>query len=202
VVCGGERGIRTLETALTAYTISNRAPSATRTALQVGSTSRIRTYDPSVNSRMLYRWAMVEWKRYLITQLASAIYECSSSLSGFLAESIEDYSLMLWFCSTAELWWNENVISHSNSYLRMLVLFVGSLADYKEDHSIIHLCNTLLCRWAMMFKETAWQRPTLTGAMPQLPSALKNLTSVFGMGTGVTSLPSLPDYYNYTDIHQ
>ena len=31
-----------------------------------------------------------------------------------------------------------------------------------------------------------WQRPTLTGGNPQLPSALKSLTSVFGMGTGVT----------------
>ena len=39
----------------------------------------------------------------------------------------------------------------------------------------------------------AWQRPTLTGTRPQLPSALESLTSVFGMGTGVTSLPSLPD---------
>ena len=40
----------------------------------------------------------------------------------------------------------------------------------------------------------AWQRPTLTGGDPQLPSALKSLTSVFGMGTGVASSPSLPDY--------
>ena len=40
----------------------------------------------------------------------------------------------------------------------------------------------------------AWQRPTLTGGDPQLPSALKSLTSVFGMGTGVTSSPSSPDY--------
>ena len=40
-----------------------------------------------------------------------------------------------------------------------------------------------------------WQRPTLTGGNPQLPSALKSLTSVFGMGTGVTSSPSLPDIY-------
>ncbi len=39
----------------------------------------------------------------------------------------------------------------------------------------------------------AWRRPTLTGARPQLPSALESLTSVFGMGTGVTSLPSSPD---------
>jgi hypothetical protein len=33
----------------------------------------------------------------------------------------------------------------------------------------------------------------LQGEIPQLPSALKSLTSVFGMGTGVTSSPSLPD---------
>ncbi len=45
--------------------------------------------------------------------------------------------------------------------------------------------------------ETAWQRPTLTGGNPQLPSALKSLTSVFGMGTGVTSSPSLPDYIHF-----
>src|SRR4051812_4545400 len=41
----------------------------------------------------------------------------------------------------------------------------------------------------------AWQRPTLTGVKPQLPSALRSLTSVFGMGTGVTFSPSLPDYF-------
>ncbi len=40
----------------------------------------------------------------------------------------------------------------------------------------------------------AWQRPTLAGTRSQLPLALESLTSVFGMGTGVTSLPSLPDY--------
>ena len=38
--------------------------------------------------------------------------------------------------------------------------------------------------------QCAKRRPTLTGGIPQLPSALKSLTSVFGMGTGVTSLPS------------
>ena len=36
----------------------------------------------------------------------------------------------------------------------------------------------------------AKRRPTLAGGSPQLPSALESLTSVFGMGTGVTSLPS------------
>ena len=40
----------------------------------------------------------------------------------------------------------------------------------------------------------AWRRPTLTGGNPQLPSALKSLTSVFGMGTGVTSSLSPPNY--------
>ena len=32
------------------------------------------------------------------------------------------------------------------------------------------------------------------GRMSQLPSALRSLTSVFGMGTGVTFSPLLPDY--------
>ena len=41
---------------------------------------------------------------------------------------------------------------------------------------------------------TAQRRSTLAGGNPQLPSTLKSLTSVFGMGTGVTSLPSLLDY--------
>jgi hypothetical protein len=39
----------------------------------------------------------------------------------------------------------------------------------------------------------AQRRPTLTGGDPQLPSAQKSLTSVFGMGTGVASLPSSLD---------
>ena len=46
----------------------------------------------------------------------------------------------------------------------------------------------------------AQRRPTLTGGNPQLPSALKSLTSVFGMGTGVTSLPlSLDWVFNFED---
>ncbi len=40
----------------------------------------------------------------------------------------------------------------------------------------------------------AQRRPTLTGGDPQLPSAQKSLTAVFGMGTGVASLPSSLDY--------
>ena len=42
----------------------------------------------------------------------------------------------------------------------------------------------------------AWRRPTLTGGNPQLPSALRSLTSVFGMGTGVTFSLSSPNYFN------
>jgi hypothetical protein len=46
----------------------------------------------------------------------------------------------------------------------------------------------------------AWQRPTLAGEKPQLPSALESLTTVFGMGTGVTSPPSPPDkFLNLSD---
>ncbi len=36
------------------------------------------------------------------------------------------------------------------------------------------------------------------GDSPQLPSALRSLTSVFGMGTGVTFSPLLPDYLSDT----
>jgi hypothetical protein len=46
----------------------------------------------------------------------------------------------------------------------------------------------------------ARQRPTLAGGNPQLPSALESLTSVFGMGTGVTFPPSSPDLYNFWDV--
>ena len=49
-------------------------------------------------------------------------------------------------------------------------------SEYKKDQ----LSNQLI-------SQIAWRRPTLTGGNPQLPSALKSLTSVFGMGTGVTS---------------
>ena len=40
----------------------------------------------------------------------------------------------------------------------------------------------------------AWQRPTLAGRNPQLLSALRSLTSVFEMGTGVSFLPSSPHF--------
>src|SRR5699024_12420484 len=46
---------------------------------------------------------------------------------------------------------------------------------------------------------TAWRRPTLAEAKPQLPSALESLTSVFGMGTGVTSPLLPPDLMSYVN---
>ena len=57
--------------------------------------------------------------------------------------------------------------------------------DYKRKHEKHESFDSCL---------VAWRRPTLTGTRPQLPSALESLTSVFGMGTGVTSLPSSPNY--------
>src|SRR5699024_8107600 len=39
----------------------------------------------------------------------------------------------------------------------------------------------------------AWRRPTLAETTSRLPSALKSLTAVFEMGTGVTSSLLLPD---------
>src|SRR5690606_34815345 len=45
----------------------------------------------------------------------------------------------------------------------------------------------------------AQRRPTLAGGDPQLPSAQKSLTSVFGMGTGVASLPSSLDCFILKD---
>ena len=51
----------------------------------------------------------------------------------------------------------------------------------------------------LILRMYAQRRPTLTGGNPQLPSAQKSLTSVFGMGTGVTSLPSSLDCINLKD---
>ena len=41
----------------------------------------------------------------------------------------------------------------------------------------------------------AWRRPALTKGNPSLQSALRSLTSVFGMGTGVSFLLSPPHYF-------
>ncbi len=46
----------------------------------------------------------------------------------------------------------------------------------------------------LLRNDLAWQRPILTGEIPQLLSALRRLTSVFGMGTGVAVSLSPPDF--------
>ena len=40
-----------------------------------------------------------------------------------------------------------------------------------------------------------WQKPIFTGGIPQLLSATSSLTSVFGMGTGVSSITSSPENF-------
>jgi hypothetical protein len=42
------------------------------------------------------------------------------------------------------------------------------------------------------YNKKAWRRVILAG-LPQLPSPLQSLTSVFGMGTGVSFVPLSPD---------
>ncbi len=39
-----------------------------------------------------------------------------------------------------------------------------------------------------------WQRPTFAGPIAQLSSAQQRFTSVFGMGTGGTTVPWSPDF--------
>ena len=46
-----------------------------------------------------------------------------------------------------------------------------------------------------LWRNLTWRLPTLTGGNPQLPSALRTLTSVFGMGTGVSFSLSSPHYF-------
>ena len=47
----------------------------------------------------------------------------------------------------------------------------------------------------ILYTKKARQRPSLTKGNPSLQSALRSLTSVFGMGTGVTFLPSSPHIF-------
>jgi hypothetical protein len=69
------------------------------------------------------------------------------------------------------------------------------MQQYKKDTS------SLVSLVSFFF---AWQRPTLA-EKPQLPLALKSLTSVFGMGTGVTSSllsPEAPRRFHFCSPHK
>ena len=81
------------------------------------------------------------------------------------------------------------------------VVFYMSLSPYTPNKhlSLLLRSSTLLLpaynkkRHLFRCLAVARQRPTLAGGSLQLPSAQKSLTAVFGMGTGVTSLPLSPD---------
>ena len=62
------------------------------------------------------------------------------------------------------------------------------------------LCLKPKKRTAVAVLFVAWRRPALTGGNPQLPSALKSLTAVFGMGTGVTSSLMPPDCIKWKEM--
>ena len=73
--------------------------------------------------------------------------------------------------------------------LSLLMRYSGSRTRTYDIMINSHaLLPTELCR------NEAWRRPILTGGNPQLLSALRSLTSVFGMGTGVSFLLSPPHY--------
>ncbi len=82
-------------------------------------------------------------------------------------------------------------------------IWIRALFNLSACFFISLLRSAALLRLSIQKKDTysgvsllAWQRPTLTGGSPQLPSAQKSLTTVFGMGTGVTSLLLPPDYFD------
>ena len=54
--------------------------------------------------------------------------------------------------------------------------------------------NSFLNFFIKLWIKFAWRRPALTKGNPSLQSALRSLTSVFGMGTGVSFLLSPPHY--------
>ena len=74
----------------------------------------------------------------------------------------------------------------------MITFLFGSLLPKRSSFALFFLRKKDTFSGVFLI---AWQRPTLTGGSPQLPSAQKSLTTVFGMGTGVTSLLLPPDLF-------
>ena len=67
-------------------------------------------------------------------------------------------------------------------------------ASRTRTYDIMINSQALLPTELLRNNNTAWQRPSLTGGNPQLHSALRSLTSVFEMGTGVASPLLSPDF--------
>ena len=88
-------------------------------------------------------------------------------------------------------WWYDLLGSYSSEDYPFIYQFLSISAQksltifqiFINGTKSISLKNTSQMTCVLV----AWRRPTLTGTRSQLPSALESLTSVFGMGTGVTS---------------
>ena len=97
-------------------------------------------------------------------------------------------------------WWYDLLGSYSSEDYPFIYQFLSISAQKSLTIFQIFINGTKSISWEikntsqMTCVLVAWRRPTLTGTRSQLPSALESLTSVFGMGTGVTSLPSSPNY--------
>ncbi len=107
-------------------------------------------------------------------------------------------------CSTTELLWNNGKslpvrLSKEPSKWHLHLLAYSLMSDASvllvaDSVEVIAHCSTTELLWnkdlyLCTIINDAWQRPTLAETTSQLPSALESLTAVFGMGTGVTSLP-------------
>ena len=74
------------------------------------------------------------------------------------------------------------------------MFFLSNSASRTRTYDIMINSHALLPTELWRKNNKAWQRPTLAGRNPQLLSALRSLTSVFEMGTGVSFLPSSPHF--------
>ena len=88
----------------------------------------------------------------------------------------------------------------------MVAFAIGSLGVW-EKISKIRFSKTpkLPAAKAITENKKSRQRPTLARASPALPSAMEPLTSVFGMGTGVTTPlwpPAKNRYLENSSIHR
>ena len=64
---------------------------------------------------------------------------------------------------------------------------LSSLSCPTSPVSLARFSLSCCIPWIIGLKRKSRRRPTLARASPALPSAMEHLTSVFGMGTGVTT---------------